>query len=78
VWQLAEVATLVRMASLALNVFADVPQARGFLGQADKALIGAEGRDLVLLRAAIVSDLALLAQVPSVDRTGLYLSLGQL
>lgn len=78
VWQLAEVATLVRMASLALNVFADVPQAMGFLGQADKALIGAEGRDLVLLRAAIVSDLALLAQVPSVDRIGLYLSLGQL
>jgi len=78
VWQLAEVATLVRMASLALNVFADVPQAMGFLGQADKALIGAEGRDLVALRAAIVSDLALLAQVPSVDRIGLYLSLGQL
>ena len=78
VWQLAEVATLVRMASLALNVFADVPQARGFLGQADKALIGAEGRDLVTLRAAIVSDLAQLAQVPSVDRIGLYLTLGQL
>ena len=30
VWQLAEVATLVRMAALALNVFADVPQAMGF------------------------------------------------
>ena len=78
VWQLAEVATLVRMASLALNVFADVPQAMGFLRQADMALIGAEGRDLVTLRAAIVSDLAQLAQVASVDRIGLYLTLGQL
>ena len=78
VWQLAEVATLVRMAALALNVFADVQQAMGFLQQADKALIGADGRESVALRAAIAADLAQLAQVPSVDRIGLYLTLGQL
>ena len=78
VWQLAEVATLLRMASLALNVFADVQQATGFLRRADEALIGAEGRELIALRAAIASDLAQLARVPSVDRIGLYLTLGQL
>ena len=78
VWQLAEVATLLRMASLALNVFADVQQATGFLRRADEALIGVEGRELIALRAAIASDLAQLARVPSVDRIGLYLTLGQL
>ena len=78
VWQLAEVATLVRMASLALNVFADVQQATGFLRRADEALIGVEGRELIALRAAIASDLTQLARVPSVDRIGLYLTLGQL
>ena len=75
VWQLAEVATLVRMAALALNVFADVQQATGFpCSRADEALIGAEGRESVALRAAIAADLAQLARVPSVDRIGLYLT----
>lgn len=78
VWQLTEVASLLRMASLALNVYADVQQATGFLRQADDALIGAERRELVALRAAIAFDLAQLARVPSVDRIGLYVTLGEL
>ena len=77
-WQLAEVATLVRMAALALNVFEDAQQATGFLRQADQVLVGVETSALVDLRAAIAFDLAQLAQVPVIDRIGLYLSLGQL
>lgn len=77
-WQLAEVATFVRMATLALNVFEDVQQATGFLRQADQVLVGVETSALVDLRTAIAFDLARLARVPSVDRIGLYLTLGQL
>ncbi|MFW3614941.1 uroporphyrinogen-III C-methyltransferase [Billgrantia antri] len=74
-WLHAEAAYLLRLASQRLQLEGDVEGAAALLRTADERLAEADNPALLSVRRAIASELSILAGVPEVDRTGLYLAL---
>lgn len=74
-WLMAEVEYLLRLANQRVLMERDTQGAAALLEAADAIVRDAKGIIALDLRAAIASDLAELAAVPSVDTDGLYLRL---
>ena len=77
-WLMAEVEYLLRLANQRVLMERDTQGAAALLEAADAIVRDAKGIIALDLRAAIASDLAELAAVPSVDTDGLYLRLAAL
>lgn len=77
-WVLAEVAFLLKRASLSLMVQPDLPSARLLLQQADARLQRLDNPALLNVRQAILADLQALQQVSLPDYSKVYLLLAQL
>jgi uroporphyrin-III C-methyltransferase len=74
-WLHAEAAYLLRLANQRLQLERDVEGAAALLRTADARLSEAENPALLSVRRAIASELSILAGVPQVDRTGIYMAL---
>ncbi|MCM2973538.1 uroporphyrinogen-III C-methyltransferase [Larsenimonas suaedae] len=74
-WMYAEVEYLLRLANQRLQLERDVSGAYTLLKSADNRLTQADNPALTPVRRQIHSELSALDSVPSVDETGLYLSL---
>ncbi|WP_341502421.1 uroporphyrinogen-III C-methyltransferase [Gallaecimonas sp. GXIMD4217] len=78
-WPRQEAAMLVRMANRQLYLARDPDTAQALLSDAERALAKLpEEADILAWRQAVAADLALLAALPRVDRSGLALRLGGL
>ncbi|GED23663.1 uroporphyrinogen-III C-methyltransferase [Halomonas halmophila] len=77
-WLHAEAAYLLRLANQRLQLERDVKGAAALLRTADQRLKEANNPALMPVRREIASELAALRSVPSVDRTGLFLTLNAL
>ncbi|MDN3523974.1 uroporphyrinogen-III C-methyltransferase [Halomonas sabkhae] len=77
-WLHAEAAYLLRLANQRLQLERDVEGAAALLRTADQRLKEASNPALMPVRREIASELAALRSVPSVDRTGLFLTLNAL
>ncbi|MGM0823234.1 MAG: uroporphyrinogen-III C-methyltransferase [Pseudomonadota bacterium] len=74
-WLHAEAAYLLRLANQRLQLEGDVEGAAALLRTADQRLADADNPALTSVRREIANELAALDSVPSLDRTGVYLTL---
>jgi uroporphyrin-III C-methyltransferase len=71
-WVLAEAQYLLRLADQRLLISRDTESAAELLGAADELLRELAYPELVAVREALISDIAMLQAAPSVDYQGLY------